>query len=134
MPRKHLGKLRPRYRFALHPFREVRWGRCPRCRKLMHPRKFPLLIHVEGAGLVVLGKTCQYCTPCEFIIAHREEVETQLTILFEEKRPEVVGNEYLVVGTVERDTWRGSLTDPIGVAELLEHTADIKYPMILHDP
>lgn len=132
--RPRLGKLPPRYRFALNPFAEVRWSRCPRCDKLMHARKFPLLIHVEGAGLVALGKTCRYCAPCEFIIAHQEEVETELTILFEEKLPEAVGNDYFVVGTVDVRTWRKSLAQPLTVDEMLAHTADVKHPMIVHDP
>jgi hypothetical protein len=68
--RPRLGKLPSRYRFALNPFPEVRWS--PRFDKLMHARKFPLLIHVEGAGLVALGKTCRYYTPCEFISPTRK--------------------------------------------------------------
>lgn len=100
----------------------------------MHARKFALLVHVKEAGLVALGFTCRYCTPCEFIIAHQEELETELTILFEQRRPEVAGNEYLVIGTVDLQTWRKSLSDPVGMDEMLEHTADIEHPMILHDP
>ena len=43
----------------------------------MHARKFALIIHVEDAGLVALGYTGRFCTPCEFIIAHQEELETE---------------------------------------------------------
>lgn len=75
------GKLKPRYRFALNPFPEVRWSRCPRCEKLTHARKFPLLIHIDGLGLLTLGKTCRYCTPCEFVIADQAELEEELVIL-----------------------------------------------------
>lgn len=135
MPRKpRFGKLPPRYRFALNPFPEVRWSQCPRCRKLMHARKFALLIHVQDAGLVALGFTCRYCTPCELIIAHQEELETELTILFEKKLPEAVGNEYFVIGTMEMPTWRKSLAAPVGLDELLEHTSDFKRAILLHDP
>ncbi len=135
MPRKpHFGKLRPRYRFALNPYPEVRWSSCPRCRKLTHMRKFALLIHVEEAGLVALGYTGRYCTPCEFIIAHQEELEGELAILFEKKLPEAVGNEYFVLGTIEMPVWRKSLTDPITMDEMREHTADFKHWLVLHDP
>jgi hypothetical protein len=135
MPRKpHFGKLRPRYRFALNPYPEVRWSSCPRCRKLTHMRKFPLLILVEDAGLVALGYTGRYCTPCEFIIAHQEELETELAILFEKKLPEAVGNEYFVIGTIEMPAWRKSLTDPMKPDEMREHTADFKQVLQLNDP
>jgi len=135
VPRKqHFGKLRPRYRFALNPYPEVRWSSCPRCRKLTHARKFPLLIHVEGAGLVALGYTGRFCTPCEFIIAHQEELETELAILFSEKLPEAVGNEYFVLGTIEMRAWRKSLTEPMRPEEMREHMADFKKVLALNDP
>jgi hypothetical protein len=134
MARKRLGSLRPRYRFALNPLPEVRWSRCPRCDRLMHPRKFALVIGVAQAGMVALGKTCRYCTPCEFIIAHQEEVEAELAYLFSRKLPEAVGNEYLVVGTLDLKVWRKSLSEPVGWEEMSARMADIKHPMILHDP
>jgi hypothetical protein len=37
-------------------------------------RKFPLLIHMDGYGLLNLGKTCRYCAKCEFIIAHQDQL------------------------------------------------------------
>ncbi|HEV3050541.1 MAG TPA: hypothetical protein VGX50_09545 [Longimicrobium sp.] len=89
----HFGKLKPRYRFALNPIPEVRWSRCPRWDKLTHARKFPLLIHIAELGLLTLGKTCRYCTPCEFIIADQMELEEQLVISCEDRgRPEKIGS------------------------------------------
>jgi hypothetical protein len=135
MPRKqHFGKLRPRYRFALNPYPGVRWSSCPRCGKLTHMRKLPLVIYVKDAGLVTLGYTGRYCTPCEFIIAHQEEIETELAILFEEKLPEAVGNEYFVMGTMEMTAWRKSVTDPIDGNEMRKHMADFKQVLQLNDP
>lgn len=133
---RRFGKLRPRYRFALNPFPEVRWSRCPRCQKLTHNRKFPLLIYIDGLGLVTLGKTCRYCTPCEFIIAHEEELEEQLVFLCEERGAlEVVGNPYLVIGTVQLDYWKESLRhESRDLDALRESTADIKEHHRLFDP
>ncbi|HYH82577.1 MAG TPA: hypothetical protein VEX86_22490 [Longimicrobium sp.] len=91
------GKLPPRYRFALNPFPEVRWARCPRCDKLMHARKFPLLIAWLDGTMLVLGKTCRYCTPCEFIIAHQHEVEEEIAV-FRHARPGRAEGEYLWSG------------------------------------
>jgi hypothetical protein len=127
------GKLRPRYRFALNPFPAVRWSRCPRCEKLMHARKFPLLIAFSDFAMLTLGKTCRYCTPCEFIIAHQHEIEDEIAI-FRANHPGHATGEWFVLGTVERDVWETSLRAQVTLDVLREHTSDIRYPMILHDP
>jgi hypothetical protein len=89
---------------------------------------------VDGYGPLVLGKTCRYCTPCEFIIAHQEELEGELAYQFSQRLPEVVGNPYLVLGVVERRTWQKGMRERLAWEELLEQTADIKQHMELHDP
>jgi hypothetical protein len=133
MPVPRFGKLPPRYRFALNPFPEVRWARCPRCEKLMHARKFPLLIAWLDGTMLVLGYTCRYCTPCEFIIAHQHEVEEEIAI-FRAAHPGTANGEYGVIATVERKTWKASLAKPLEMREVFDHASDIKHPMELNDP
>jgi hypothetical protein len=70
---------------------------------------------------VALNKSCRYCPPCDLIIAHQDEIETQLTILFSERDPSKVGNEYLVMGTLDRAVWRQSRKEPIPIEELFDH-------------
>ncbi len=96
----------PRHWFALNPRKEMRCTRCLRCEKPTRPRKFALLIGVEDYGLMVLGKTCRYCSACDFIIAHQDELEALLAAGFSTHEPEVIGNDYYVIRTVERKTWR----------------------------
>jgi hypothetical protein len=133
MAAPRFGKLRPRYRFALSPFREVRWSRCPRCEKLMHERKFALLIAFMDGAMLALGKTCRYCTPCEFIVAHQHEIEDEVAI-FRSNHPGHAEGEWFVLGTLERKTWQASLRAQITLDVLREHTSDIRYPMTLSDP
>lgn len=130
------GTLRPRYRFALNPFPEVRWSRCPRCEKLTHGRNFPLLIHLDGLGLLTLGKTCRYCTPCEFIIADQLELEEQLAIVCDERGfPEAVGNPYVVFATVQLGFWKQTLEQHgMALDDLRANAADIKEHHQLFDP
>ena len=71
---KQIGKLAPRYTFALNPYKDTRVSKCPTCSRLTNARKFPLLILVDGWGPFSLGKTCRYCPRCEFIIAHQDSV------------------------------------------------------------
>jgi hypothetical protein len=88
---KSIGKLPSRYSFILNPYKNVRLSKCPRCQKPTHMRKFALLIHVDEWGLLALGKTCRYCTRCELIIAHKDELEDELVGVFERHAPEVIG-------------------------------------------
>jgi hypothetical protein len=89
-------------------------------------RKFPLLIHVDGFGLLTLGKTCRYCPKCEFIIAHQDDLEHVMAEAFSECHPDVIGNFYLVIGTVERTAWQKGMIEPMTLVEIWDHTADIK--------
>lgn len=132
--KRRLGKLAPRYSFALNPYPEVRWSGCPRCRQPMHARKFPLLIFVEENTFLNLGLTCRYCTRCEFIIAHQHELEEELFLVFSRRAPDAIGNPYQVLGVVDRKTWQASLSTPLDLDEMLRHTADIKRHYTLDDP
>src|SRR6266550_1136723 len=94
-----VGDLPPRYRFTLNPFVETRFSTCVGCNRLTYPRKFPLLIHVEGLGApMIQGKTCKYCSRCEWIVCHQDELEAQLYQVFSSRKPEVIGNDYLILG------------------------------------
>jgi hypothetical protein len=123
MPRPMIGKLTPRYSFILNPYPNERLSKCPRCIKPTHPRKFPLFIHVKEWGPVILGKTCRYCSRCELIIAHQHELEAELEIALLKHAPRAIGNEYLVIGTMERKSWQRGL-EAGAQADPFAHVAD----------
>ncbi|MEW6350204.1 MAG: hypothetical protein AB1646_14150 [Thermodesulfobacteriota bacterium] len=130
MPRtrkKRLGKLAPRYSFMLNPYVDIKLSVCPACRRSTHKRKFALFIYVEGGGLVAQGLTCRYCTPCELIMVSQQELEEELALTFDERKPEVIGNPYVVVGTIDMKVWKASLGgNRIPAADALAHAADFK--------
>jgi hypothetical protein len=133
MARQRLGKLSPRYSFLLNPYSDVRLSKCPRCERLTHPRKFVLLIDVEGWGLIALGKTCRYCTPCQLIMAHCDELEAELARSPAGFVPSAPAKGYLVLGTVERKVWQKGLEgNGPPPEEMLKHTADFKKYYDLH--
>lgn len=122
-----IGKLPPRYSFILNRYADERLSRCPRCHKLTRLRKFALWIHVTSWGPLTLGKTCVYCSRCELIVVHQHELEAQFAHALGTLAPEVIGNEYLVLGTVDQRAWKAGLAGAgHELGEILKHVADFK--------
>ena len=122
-----LGNLTPLYKFFLNPYADVRFtSSCPNCCSKTKQRKLPLAIHVSDCGMVILNKTCRFCTACELVIGHQDEIEGYLTQLFAESEPDVIGDGYFVVGTVERKDWRRGLAEPLTNVEMLAALHDFK--------
>ena len=92
--------------FFLNHYEDDAFTRCPKCETRTRVRKFPLVIHIEPAQMFVLNKTCRYCTRCDLIIARKSEVEALMTACFEYRNPEIIGNGYIVMGTLEKHDWR----------------------------
>ena len=122
-----LGKLPPLYKFFLNPYTNVRFtSSCPGCSGKTRQRKLPLAIHVDDWGMVILNKTCRFCPYCELLIAHRDEIEAHLAQLFARIAPQAVGNDYFIVGTIERKHWRRGLSSALTNAEMIEALHDFK--------
>ena len=100
--RPQLGKLPPRHTFFLNPDSDERFTRCPICRKLTKVRKKPYLIHIDPKQLLVLNVSGRYCPDCDLLILHQDVVEDLMVRAFQERDPSVIGNDYLIIGTVER--------------------------------
>jgi hypothetical protein len=114
-----IDKQPRRHRFILNPYPEERFAFCPKCDGPTEQRKFPLLIHVEPRNPVALNKTCCYCPSCDLIIAHRDELEVQLSALFANQDPARFGRAYLVMGTLDHDVWDRGLRIPLSIPEML---------------
>lgn len=124
---KKFGKLKPRYSLILNKYEDFRVSKCIKCDKPTFLRKFPLLIHIKESSLITLGMTCRYCAKCELIVVHQDELEGELACAFGKLKPEVVGSDYFIVGTVDKKHWKNNLGETgSNLDELLEHTADIK--------
>ena len=127
--RRRLGKQPPRHRFFLNPYPDVRFTVCPRCSGKTRLRKLPLVVHVEPLELVVLNKGCRFCPACDLLIAHQDELEALLAAVFSERKPEIIGNDYLVLGTVDRSVWRQRIRTPLVVQDALDQLQEFKQVM-----
>jgi hypothetical protein len=133
MARERFGKLPPRYSFILNPYEDTRLSKCPKCDQPTRLRKFALVIHVDGFGLMALGKTSRFCPRCDLIMVHQDELEHELTVAFESRAPDVIGNDYMVLGTMDRKAWRRGLKSDDSTARgVLDHIADFEKYLDLH--
>jgi hypothetical protein len=123
---KQLGKQPPRYSFFLNPYEDARFTRCPRCNAKTRTRKVPLVIHVDPLNPVALNKTCRYCDVCDLLIVHQDELEAQLAHLFASHGPEVIGNDYLVIGTFDRPTWKQGRQTTLTIQEMVDELHDFR--------
>ena len=89
-----LGKQPPRYRFFLNPYQDARFSKCPQCANKTGQRKLPLFIHIDPKQPLLLNKTCRYCSYCDLLIAHQNELDEIITRVFTVLDPEIVGNTY----------------------------------------
>ena len=121
-----LGKLPPLYRFILNPYSDVRFTTCPDCGGKTLLRKIPLAVHVDPHHPTMLNKHCRYCPDCDLLICHQDELEQMLVQAFEHRAPEIIGNDYLVLGTFDQATWRQREKEPIQMGDLPEYLHDFK--------
>jgi hypothetical protein len=122
-----MGALPARYSFVLNPHVRERFTRCPTCNSPTRIRQFPLVVHIgqlEGPRLILLNKSCRLCGVCETLIVHRAELER--VIIVSGFSAAVHGQDYVVLGTIDRRTWRRGMAGDAQLAEIREHMADFK--------
>jgi hypothetical protein len=82
------------------------------------------LIHVNPHHLIALNYTCRFCSDCDLLIVNKHEIEHYLTALFIRQAPELIGNDYLAIGTVEKSAWKEGLKQNQTINQLLPHASD----------
>ena len=116
-----VGALPPRYAFILNPYADSGFTKCARCETRTNVRKLPLVIHVEGFGLVLLGKTCRLCLRCDTLVAHKAELDKLLRTVV--NAPKL---EYVVLGTINRQVYRRGLSGRASLEDVKAHMSDFK--------
>ncbi len=124
--RPKFGQLAFKYHFSLNPYPSLRFSKCPDCERKTGQRKLPLLIHVDPDHLLSINYTNRYCTECDMLIGHKDEIEHHLTGVFSHLAPQDIGNDYLIMGTVEKKIWRQGLEQPQSVDETIRNAHDFK--------
>lgn len=119
-------KLEPKYRFFLNPYEDSRFTKCPQCSGKTRIRKHPFGIHIDPDVLMTLNMSGPYCPTCDLIILHKDKVETLLVLTFETANPDIIGNDYLIMGTIERSQWRKASKEGGTVKDFFDNLHDFK--------
>jgi lipoate synthase len=109
-----------RHKFFLNPYSDCAFTKCPKCENKTKVRKFPLVIHIEPQQLFILNKQCKYCPYCDLIIAKQKELESLMAMAMIQSNPDIVGNKYLVMGTVDRNDWKEGSQDKLSPADIVK--------------
>jgi len=123
---KKLGKQAPRYDLFLNVYQDARFFTCPRCEIRTQSRKFTLVITLNPNYTAILDKTCRFCQICNLLIVHQDELEDLLARHFEKVNPEVVGKDYLVMGTLDRTEWNKGKQGPLSFELVKEYLHDFE--------
>ncbi|XCN71194.1 MAG: hypothetical protein Q3M24_12800 [Candidatus Electrothrix aestuarii] len=112
-----LKDMKRRHYFFLNPYEDCAFTKSPQCNAKTKVRKFPLVIHIEPQQLFLLNKQCKYCVNCDLIITKQSEVEQLMEEAFHQRNPGIVGNDYLVMGTLDKKDWRKSNKEDVDSSE-----------------
>jgi hypothetical protein len=111
--KKRLLDKQPRlHTFFLNPYTNARFTRCPQCDAPTKVRKKIFVVHIEPGHLANLNMSGRYCPDCDLMILHQDIVESMLAWAFASHNPDVIGNEYLIMGTLNRKAWKAIQEQP----------------------
>ena len=124
---KYQTKLnKARHYFFLNPYEDMAFTRCPKCEEKTRIRKHCLLIHIDPRHLFSINKFCRYCPRCDLIIVKQADLENLLVAICEQYAPDIIGNEYLVLGTMDRKDWKDAQTGKISQKEGIDRSYPFK--------
>src|SRR3989442_4880075 len=61
---------------------------------------------------------------CDLLIAHQDQVEEQIALFVASSHSEITGNDYLVMGMLDRPEWSKGMLDSLSMQEMVEHLHD----------
>ena len=109
-----------RYNLGLNPYVDARYTYCPKCAGRMGQRKLILLIHVEPRFPFGLYRTCRYCSRCDLLIVHQDEIQQRLQQCLGPRGTPVGKDDFLILGTLDGAYSRRGMKAP-PAAEVLDY-------------
>ena len=122
----HTIRKRARHYLFLNPYHDTAFTRCPKCEEKTKIRKYCLVIHIDPKQLLSLNKSCRYCPTCDLIIVKHAELKGILTAFCEQNAPEIEGNDFFVLGTMDRKDWKKGQTEEMSQQEAIKRLFPFK--------
>ena len=122
----HTILKRARHYLFLNPYLDTAFTRCPKCEEKTKIRKYCLVIHIDPKQLLSLNKSCRYCPECDLIIVKHAELKGILTAFCEQNAPEIAGNDFFVLGTMDRKDWKKGQTEEMSQQEAIKRLFPFK--------
>lgn len=119
--RKTKDNFKSKYKFFLNPYKDQAFTRCPKCENKTKVRKFMFFIHVEPKQPIILNKSGKFCPYCEMIIVRQDELESLLSYTLKKINPEIIGNKYIVGGTIDKNEVSFKKIQTMGIEEVTKH-------------
>ncbi len=118
--KSHFKDIKKRYYFFPNPYDDCAFTRCPKCNNKTKVRKFPLVVHIDPNQMLLLNKESKYCPSCDLIVVKKKQFEALLATNLDQINPDIIGNNYLVMGVVERKDWKESIKRQMEPTEIIE--------------
>jgi tetratricopeptide (TPR) repeat protein len=122
---KQLGQQPPRYRLCLNT-NERHLTTCPDCKTKTRSRKYTLVIKMLPEHIMIEDKLCRYCHKCDLLIVHKDQLEDLLNTHLATTNPKLVGNDYRLLGTLDRAEWDHVGQEPFSLEQVVEYLHDFK--------
>lgn len=119
--KKTKDDLKYKYKFFLNPYKDQAFTRCPKCENKTKVRKFIFFIHVEPKQPIILNKSGKFCPYCEMIIVNQDELEKLLCFTIEKFDPKMIGNKYIVGGTIDKSDISFKKVQELEFEEVIKH-------------
>lgn len=88
------------------------------------PTEITLVIWVDPHYPVSLNYTCRYCKNCDLLIAHQNEIENLLVQIFRDHNSQFIGNDYTVLGTMEKPARKQGVQKPLEFQDMAAYQHD----------
>ena len=76
---------------------------------------------IEPSTLLLINLQCRYCERDDLLIAKQDDLDAELAKELRGERPELIGNDYVAIGIVDRADMRG-LTGELDASWTIAHT------------
>jgi hypothetical protein len=120
------GQQSPRYSYLSNPYERERITACPRCNAALSDIEVAVLILVEPNSPLMLRLPSRHCAACDLLLIQEDDLERGIEDSFRPTEPELIGNKYQVLGTIDLADWERAHTQRLSQDEIIACLHDFR--------